>query len=47
MTEAATKQRQPSWSELSAIEQSFYHLPPGSKWFKNKGLQAPMLEYTT
>ena len=33
-----------TWSELTLTEQAYYYLPPGGRWFKNRGSQAPMLE---
>ena len=33
-----------TWSELTPTEQGYHQLPPGGRWFKNRGSQAPMLE---
>ena len=33
-----------TWSELTLTEQAYYYLPPGGRWFKNPGSQAPMLD---
>ncbi len=43
-TQSRTLTPDHTWSELSPTEQTYHYLPPGGRWFKNRGSQAPMLE---